>query len=161
MKQASYAGVVPYCPGTARVEAGDDYPIESKNSSYHQDQPLAHGSTPAEPGLITSNCRSPCCVCTVTAKLEWPLQMQAWAGSMEILECPVTRNPLSALLAGSDGKASRYGGCQCSCRSCRKVLHAWLSAFGALLRIFCQGLLPYPLTNQGRPARQQETRFTI
>ena len=54
--------------------------------------------------------------------LHQAFQVQAWAGSMEILECPVTRTPLSALLAGSDGKASQYGRCQCSSRSCRKVL---------------------------------------
>lgn len=29
MKQASCGGVVPYCPGAARVEAGGNFPMES------------------------------------------------------------------------------------------------------------------------------------
>ena len=34
---------------------------------------------------------------------------------------PSHQDPLLVLLAGSDGKANRYGQCQCGCRSCRKV----------------------------------------
>ena len=48
--------------------------------------------------------------------LHQAFQVQAWAGSIEILECPVTKTSLSALLARSDGKASWYGRCQCNCR---------------------------------------------
>ena len=53
MKQAGCGGVVPNCPGAARVEAGGDYPMESENPSHRREKPLAPGSTPNEPGLIT------------------------------------------------------------------------------------------------------------
>ena len=65
--------------------------------------------------------------------LHQAFQVQAWAGSVEILECPVTRTSLSALLAGSDGKSSRYGRCQCSCRSCGKVLQCLTVRLGGIL----------------------------
>ena len=53
MKQAGCGGAVPNCPGAARIEAGGDYPMESKNSSHRSEQPLAPGSTPNESGLVT------------------------------------------------------------------------------------------------------------
>ena len=53
MKQTGCDGVVPYCLGAARIEAGGNYPVESENSSHRREQPLASCSSPNEFGLIT------------------------------------------------------------------------------------------------------------
>ena len=53
MKQTGCGGVVPYCLGAARIEAGGNYPVESENSSHRREQPLASCSSPNELGLIT------------------------------------------------------------------------------------------------------------
>ena len=71
------------------------------------------------------------------------IQVQAWAGIMEILECPVTRTSLLALLAGSGGKASWYGWCQCSCRSCRKVLQCLTVRLWVSNPDFLSGFTPF------------------
>ena len=75
-----------------------------EDPSHRREQPLAPGSTPNEPGLITGRLLLSVLCLRWSAKLEWPLQVQAWAEDMEILVCPVARIPLSALLVGSDGK---------------------------------------------------------
>ena len=82
--------------------------------------------------------------------LHQAFQVQAWASAMEILECPVTRIPLSTLLAGSDGKASRYGRYQCSCRSCRKVLQCLTIRLRGSIPDFLSGFTPLAF-DQPRP----------
>ena len=39
--------------GGARLEAGISYPMGLEDPSHRREQPLAPGSTPNEPGLIT------------------------------------------------------------------------------------------------------------
>ena len=137
MKQAGCGGAIPYCPGAARIEAGGDCPVKVETSSHRREQPLAPSSTPIELGLITGNCCSPCSAYACAAKMEY-LSMHAWAVDMEILECPVARIPLSALLAGSNGSASQYSWCQRGCRSCRMMPHFSIIRLRGSTPDFCQ-----------------------
>jgi hypothetical protein len=130
------------------VKVGGDYPMEPENSSQRREQqPLAPLSTPNELRLS--------CAYAGTAKLEWPLQVQAlgrWY--MEILECPAARIPFSMLLARSNGKASWYSQWQRSCSSCRKVLRGWTNRLQGSTPDFLLGLTPLALDSPKSSKRQ-------
>ena len=101
--------------------------------------------------FVFCRCLSLASLCLERRWLHQAFQVQAWAGRMEILECPVTRTTrLDVLLAGSDGKASRYGRCQCSCRSCQKVLQCLTIHLRGSTPDFLSGYTPLAF-DQPRP----------
>ena len=54
MEQVGSGGVATQLSGAARLEAGVSDPMGLADPSYCQEKPLVPGSTPNEPGLITS-----------------------------------------------------------------------------------------------------------
>ncbi len=126
LKQADCGGSATYWLGAAQLKAGVSWPVGHNDPSHRRRQPVAPELTPIHSGLITRNCRLPCCVVAGTAALEWPLQGASLGKVCGDPGMPSRQDPPLGLTYVVQRNAEQYVWHQLGCRSCRNS--AWIQA---------------------------------